>query len=60
MAHANAGLTAKARLKLARLIVEDGWSVAQAAERFQVLADREALGAALRARGRGLAWSISM
>jgi len=36
MAHANAALTPKARLKLARLIVEDGWSVAAAAERFQV------------------------
>jgi transposase InsO family protein len=36
MAHANAALTPKARLKLARLIVEDGWSVAAAAARFQV------------------------
>ncbi len=36
MSHANAALTPKARLKLARLIVEDGWPVARAAERFQV------------------------
>jgi transposase InsO family protein len=36
MAHANAALTPKARLKLARLIVEGGWSVAAAAQRFQV------------------------
>jgi transposase InsO family protein len=36
VAHANAALTPRARLKLARLIVEHGWSVAQAAERFQV------------------------
>ena len=34
--HANAALTPKARLKLARLIVEDGWPIARAAERFQV------------------------
>ena len=36
MAHANAALTPRARLKLARLIVEHGWPIAQAAERFQV------------------------
>ena len=36
MAHANAVLTPRARLKLARLVVEDGSSIARAAERFQV------------------------
>lgn len=36
MSHANAALTPRARLKLARLIVEDGWPIARAAERFQV------------------------
>ncbi|WP_328305097.1 IS481 family transposase [Actinomycetospora sp. NBC_00405] len=36
MTHANAALTPRARLKLARLIVEDGWPIARAAERFQV------------------------
>ncbi len=36
MPHANAALTPKARLKLARLVVDDGWPVARAAERFQV------------------------
>ena len=36
MSHANAALTPKARLKLARLVVNDGWSIARAAERFQV------------------------
>ncbi len=36
MSHANAALTPKARLKLARLVVDDGWPVARAAERFQV------------------------
>ena len=36
MAHANAALTPRARLRLARLIVEDGWPVARAAERFHV------------------------
>ena len=36
VAHANAALTPRARLRVARLIVEDGWPVARAAERFQV------------------------
>jgi transposase len=36
VSHANAALTPRARLKLARLIVEDGWPVARVAERFQV------------------------
>ena len=36
MSHANAALTPKARLKIARLIVEEGWPVARAAERFDV------------------------
>ena len=36
MGHANAALTPRARLRLARLIVEHGWPVARAAERFQV------------------------
>ena len=36
MSHANAALTPKARLKLARLIVVDGWPIARAAERLGV------------------------
>lgn len=36
MAHANAALTPKHRLRLARLIVDDGWSSARAAEFFNV------------------------
>ncbi|WP_110207458.1 IS481 family transposase [Nocardioides daejeonensis] len=36
MSHANAALTPRARLRLARLIVEDGWSVAAAARMFMV------------------------
>ena len=36
VSHANAALTPRARLKLARLVVDDGWPVARAAERFQV------------------------
>jgi transposase-like protein len=36
VSHAKAALTPKARLKLARLVVGDGWSIARAAERFQV------------------------
>jgi transposase InsO family protein len=34
--HANAALTPRARLKLARLIVEDGWAIPRAAERYDV------------------------
>lgn len=36
MSHRNAALTERARLRLARLIVEDGWSVAGAAKMFMV------------------------
>jgi transposase InsO family protein len=36
VSHANAALTPKARLKLARLVVDDGWPIARVAERFQV------------------------
>jgi transposase InsO family protein len=34
--HANAALTPRARLKLARLIVDQGWTPARAAERYDV------------------------
>lgn len=34
--HANAALTPTARLRLGKLIVDHGWPVARAAERFQV------------------------
>jgi transposase InsO family protein len=34
--HANAPLTERGRLKLARCVVEDGWPLRRAAERFQV------------------------
>jgi transposase InsO family protein len=36
VSHANAALTPRARLRLARLIVDDGWPVARAAERYDV------------------------
>ena len=36
MPHRNAPLTETGRLRLARCIVKDGWSIARAAERFQV------------------------
>jgi transposase InsO family protein len=36
MAHANAALTPKHRLRLARLVVEDGWPPSRAAEFFHV------------------------
>ena len=35
MTHANACLTPRGRLKLARAVVEEGWTLARAAERFQ-------------------------
>lgn len=35
MTHSNASLTPKGRLKLAKLIVDEGWSYRRAAERFQ-------------------------
>lgn len=36
MVHANAALTPKARLRLARLIVDDGWPVVAAAKMFMI------------------------
>jgi transposase InsO family protein len=36
VSHANAALTPRARLRLARLIVEDGWKPAEAAKMFMV------------------------
>lgn len=36
MSHGNAALTSRARLRLARLIVEDGWPVSAAAKMFMV------------------------
>ena len=36
MSHANAALTPKARLRLARLIVEEGWKPSEAAKMFMV------------------------
>ena len=36
MSHANAALTARHRLRLARLIVDDDWPIARAAEFFNV------------------------
>ena len=36
MSHANAALTPKARLRLARLIVDDGWPPPAAAKMFMV------------------------
>ena len=34
--HANAALTPRARLKMAKLIVDDGWKIPRAAERYDV------------------------
>ncbi|MEQ7849232.1 IS481 family transposase [Nocardioides kribbensis] len=55
--HSNAALTVRARLRLARLIVEDGWSPARAAERFDV-SWRTAAKWADRYRAEGLAGMV--
>ena len=34
--HTNAALTPRARLKMAKLIVEEGWAIPRAAERYDV------------------------
>ena len=52
MSHANATLTPRARLRLARLIVEQGWTYAAAAKMFMV-SPRTARKWADRYRGRG-------
>jgi hypothetical protein len=44
VSHANAALTPRARLRLAKLIVDHDWPVARAAERYDVVADGEAVG----------------
>ena len=36
MTHANAALTPRHRLKVARLVVDDGWPISEVAARFQV------------------------
>ena len=36
MSHANAILTPRGRLRLARCVVDEGWPLRRAAERFQV------------------------
>ena len=35
MSHANAALTPRARVKVARLVVEEGWPVSEVAARFE-------------------------
>ena len=36
MSHANAALTPRARLRLARLVIDDGWTRGEAAKMFMV------------------------
>jgi transposase InsO family protein len=43
MPHRNAPLTETGRLRLARCVVEDGWPLRRAAERFQVTQRRATL-----------------
>ena len=54
MSHANAALTPRARLRLARLVVDHGWTYAAAAKMFMV-APRTAKKWADRYRGEGVA-----
>ena len=42
--HPNATLTPAGRLKLARLVVDKGWTLARAAERFSVASPPHAAG----------------
>lgn len=51
MSHANAALTPKARLRLARLIVGDGWKPAEAAKMFMVSTGRPQVGDPFPGRG---------
>lgn len=36
MSHRNAALTPRHRLRVARLVIEDGWPISEVAARFQV------------------------
>jgi transposase InsO family protein len=54
VSHANAALTPRARLRLARLVVDDGWSPSQAAKMFMVC-PRTAAKWARRYRAEGVA-----
>ena len=51
MSHPNAPLTEPGRLRLARCVVEDGWPLRRAAERFQVSPTTAAAGPAVTAAG---------
>ena len=54
MPHRNAPLTETGRLRLARCVVEDGWPLRRAAERFQVSPHhRGPVGGPVPAAGRG-------
>ena len=36
MSHANSALTPRTRLKVARLVIDEGWPIARVAERYDV------------------------
>lgn len=59
MSHANAILTPKATLRLARCIIDDGWSLRRSAERFQVSVTTAARWAA-RCREHGALFSVGV
>ena len=57
MVHPNAPLSPEGRWRLVRLIVEDGWPVAHAAERMQVSRTTATGGWAATSRPAGPGWS---
>ena len=59
MSHANAALTPRARLRLAQLIVDGGWTYAEAAKMFMV-APRTAKKWADRYRAEGRAGMVDL
>ena len=60
MSHANAALTPRARLRLARLVVEDGWPIARAAERMTCPGPRPGAGPTVRGHGGVAGWHRSL
>ena len=58
MSHANAPLTPRGRLRLARCVVDDGWPLRRAAERFEVSRDHRAKRWADRYREHGAAGMV--
>ena len=56
MSHGNASLTPTGRLRLARCVVDDGWPLRRAAERFGVSVTTANVGRAATARRARRGW----